>query len=163
METEITKTSTSFYDRPGVEKSIIPIGKGIPFGMERVSNPKIGIGGVYGTWGDSYDNETLHFFLEQRLGHPLPPQEKLNLSELGFLNRQHIPLNLTPEEHIQLEVEVGARFLTEAMKACNWKPSEVEGVLIGVSVDNTLLLVTHLHHQILHAIDLPGISWFYRE
>src|SRR5262245_50095462 len=133
MEPQVTTTSTSFYDRPGVEKSTIPIGNGIPFGMERVSNPKVGIGGVYGTWGESYDNETLHFFLEQRLGHPLPPNEKLNLSELGFLNRQHIPLTLTNEEHIQLEIEVGARFLTEAMKACNWQPSEVEAVLIGMS------------------------------
>ena len=133
MEPELTTTSTSFYDRPGVEKTIIPIGDGIPFGMESVSNSHIGIGGVYGTWGESYDNDTLHFFLEQRLGHPLPPKEKLNLSELGFLNRQHIPLNLTLEEHIKLEIEVGARFLTEAMKACNWQPSEVEGVLIGMS------------------------------
>lgn len=133
MEPQVKTTSTSFYDRPGVEKSTIPIGNGIPFGMERVSNPKVGIGGVYGTWGESYDNETLHFFLEQRLGHPLPPKEKLNLSELGFLNRQHIPLTLTNEEHIQLEIEVGARFLKAAMNACNWQPSEVEGVLIGMS------------------------------
>jgi 3-oxoacyl-[acyl-carrier-protein] synthase III len=133
MESEAINTSTSFYDRPGVEKTIIPIGNGIPFGMESVSNTNVGIGGVYGTWGDSYDNDTLHFFLEQRLGHPLPPKEKLNLSELGFLNRQHIPLTLTQEEHIQLEIEVGARFLREAMKACNWQPSEVEGVLIGMS------------------------------
>jgi hypothetical protein len=40
--------------------------------MERVSNPSVGIGGVYGTWGDSYDNETLPDFLEERLGRPLP-------------------------------------------------------------------------------------------
>jgi len=133
MESEVVNTSTSFYDRPGVEKTIIPIGNGIPFGMESVSNPKVGIGGVYGTWGDSYDNDTLHFFLEQRLGHPLPSKEKLNLSELGFLNRQHIPLTLTQEEHIQLEIQVGTKFLSEAMKACNWQPSEVEAVLIGMS------------------------------
>ena len=69
MESEVINTSTSFYDRPGVEKSVIPIGNGIPFGMESVSNLNVGIGGVYGTWGDSYDNDTLHFFLEQRLGH----------------------------------------------------------------------------------------------
>jgi 3-oxoacyl-[acyl-carrier-protein] synthase III len=131
--TSQTTTSTSFYDRPGVEKTIIPIADGIPFGMERVTNLSLGIGGVYGTWGDSYDNENLPLFLEQRLGYPLPPNEKLNLSELGFLNRQHIPLTLTPEEHIQLEIEVGVRILTEAMNACNWKPSEVEGVLIGMS------------------------------
>jgi 3-oxoacyl-[acyl-carrier-protein] synthase III len=88
---------------------------------------------VYGTWGHSYDNETLPAFLEQRLGHPLAANEKLNLSELGFLNRHHIPLTLTSEEHTRLEVEVGTRFLREAIKACNWQPSEVEAVLIGMS------------------------------
>jgi 3-oxoacyl-[acyl-carrier-protein] synthase III len=132
-----TPKTTSFYDRPGVEKEILPVGGGIPFGMERVSNPSIGIGGVYGTWGDSYDNATLPNFLEQRLGHPLQDTERLNLSELGFLNRQHVPLNLTPEEHTQLEVEVGKRFLSEAIKACNWEPSEVEAVLIGMSAPLT--------------------------
>ena len=135
MDTE--NTNSSFYERPGVEKEILPIGGGIPFGMERVSNSSVGIGGVYGTWGISYDNETLPQFLEQRLGRPLLPTEKLNLSELGFLNRQHVPLNLTPEEHTQLEVEVGIRFLTAAMKACNWEPSEVEAVLIGMSAPLT--------------------------
>ncbi len=134
MATQVeTTTTTSFYDRSGVEKSIIPVAGGIPFGMERVTNSSVGIGGVYGTWGASYDNESLPAFLEQRLGHPLQANEKLNLSELGFLNRQHTPLTLTPEEHIQLEVEVGTKFLIEAIKACNWLPSEVEAVLIGMS------------------------------
>lgn len=123
----------SFYDRPNVERTMIDIGGGIPLGTERVSNPSVGIGGVYGTWGDSYSNEDLPQFLEQRLGHPLPSDELLNLSELGFLNRQHLPLNLTNEEHIQLELEVGRMFLSEAIKACNWEPSEVEAVLIGMS------------------------------
>ena len=126
-------TSVSFFERPNVEKGVIPIGQGIPFGIERVSNPAVGIGGVYGTWGESYDNESLPTFLEQRLGHPIPANEKLNLSELGFLSRHHVPLNLTREEHNQLEIEVGTRFLREAMKACNWEPSEVEAVLIGMS------------------------------
>src|SRR5690349_14990057 len=123
----------SFFDRPNIEKGVINVGQGIPFGFEKVSNPAVGIGGVYGTWGDSYDNETLPSFLEQRLGHPIQPNEKLNLSELGFRSRHHLPLNLSREEHTQLEVEVGTRFLTEAIKACNWKPSEVEAVLIGMS------------------------------
>ena len=133
MEPQITAKITSFYDRPGVEKGVIQVGNGIPFGMERVANLSVGIGGVYGTWGESYDNERLPDFLEQRLGHPLQPNEKLNLSELGFLSRQHTPLDLAPQEHIQLEVEVGTKFLLEAMAACNWKPSEVEAVLIGMS------------------------------
>jgi 3-oxoacyl-[acyl-carrier-protein] synthase III len=126
-------TKVSFFDRPNVEKGVVQIGQGIPFGIERVSNLSVGIGGVYGTWGDSYDNETLPSFLEQRLGRPLLPNERLNLTELGFLNRHHLPLNLTREEHSQLEVEIGTRFLTEAIKACDWQASEVDAVLIGMS------------------------------
>jgi len=129
----IENTKISFFDRPNIEKGMIDVGKGIPFGIERVANLAVGIGGVYGTWGDSYDNETLHFFLEERLGHPIQPNEKLNLSELGFRNRHHIPLTLTREEHTQLEVEIGTKFLSEAINACNWQPSEVEAVLIGMS------------------------------
>ncbi|HQU35742.1 MAG TPA: 3-oxoacyl-[acyl-carrier-protein] synthase III C-terminal domain-containing protein [Anaerolineales bacterium] len=132
MTHEVTK-SESFYDRPNITKGVIEIGAGIPFGMEPVSNPSIGIGGVYGTWGESFSNDNLHFFIEERLGHPLPIDEKLNLSDLGFRSRHHIPLNLTPEQHAQLEIEVGAKFLSEAIKACNWNPSEVAGVLIGMS------------------------------
>src|SRR5215216_3661110 len=126
-------TSVSFFDRPNIEKGIIHVGQGIPFGIESVSNSAVGIGGVYGTWGESYDNDSLPSFLEQRLGHPLQANEKLNLSELGFRNRHHIPLNLTREEHTRLEIEVGTRFLSEAIKACNWQPSEVDAVLIGMS------------------------------
>ena len=126
-------TKVSFFDRPNVEMDVIQVGQGIPFGMERVTNPAVGIGGVYGTWGDSYDNEMLPLFLERRLGRPLSPNERLNLAELGFVNRHHLPLNLTPDEHRQLEVEIGTRFLREAIKACNWQPSEVEAVLIGMS------------------------------
>jgi 3-oxoacyl-[acyl-carrier-protein] synthase III len=128
-----TELNESFFDRPGVEKGVIDVAQGIPFGMESVSNPSVGIGGVYGAWGESYDNEHLPMFLEARLGHPLQPNEKLNLSELGFRNRHHVPLNLTREEHIQVELQVGTRFLSEAIKACNWEPSEVEAVLIGMS------------------------------
>ena len=126
-------TKVSFFERPNVEKGVIEVGEGIPFGIERVTNPAIGIGGVYGTWGDSYDNESLPSFLEQRLGRQLSPNEKLNLAELGFLNRHHLPLNLTREEHYELEIEIGTRFLREAIAACNWQPSEVEAVLIGMS------------------------------
>jgi len=129
----IENTKVSFFDRPGIEKGMINVANGIPFGIERVTNSSVGIGGVYGTWGTSYDNETLPDFLEERLGHPLLPTEKLNLAELGFRNRHHVPLTLTQEEHTKLEVEIGTRFLSEAMNACNWQPSEVEAVLIGMS------------------------------
>ena len=108
----------SFFDRPNVERGVINVGPGIPFGIECVSNRAVGIAGVYGTWGQSYDNDSLPGFLEQRLGHPIPADERLNLSELGFRNRHHLPLNLTREQHTQLEVEVGTRFLREAIKAC---------------------------------------------
>jgi 3-oxoacyl-[acyl-carrier-protein] synthase III len=152
MATENTVTeSVSFYDRPGVEKGTISVAGGIPFGMERVLNSSVGIGGVYGTWGDSYDNETLPIFLEQRLGRPLPANERLNLSELGFLSRQHIPLNLTREEHTQLEVEIGTKFLVEAIKACNWQASEVEAVLIGMSAP----LSEDYLNQITRAAGIP--------
>jgi len=133
MDTPVSSKTTSFYERPGVEMGVIPIGVGVPFGMERVTNLEVGIGGVYGTWGESYDNDTLPAFLEQRLGYPVPDGERLNLSELGFLSRHHIPLNLTKDENTQLEIEIGKRFLTEAIKACGWQPSEVEAVLIGMS------------------------------
>ena len=126
-------TKVSFFEHPNVETGIIQVGEGIPFGIERVTNLSVGIGGVYGTWGESYDNESLPSFLEQRLGHPIPANERLNLSELGFLNRHHVPLSLNREQHNQLEIEIGTRFLTEAIKACNWQPSEVEAVLIGMS------------------------------
>ncbi|HEY3475449.1 MAG TPA: 3-oxoacyl-[acyl-carrier-protein] synthase III C-terminal domain-containing protein [Anaerolineales bacterium] len=126
-------TKVSFFDRPNVEMGNIQVGRGIPFGIERVTNPAVGIGGVYGTWGESYDNDSLPLFLEQRLGRPLFPNEKLNLSELGFLNRHHVPLDLTREQHAQLEIEIGTKFLREAIQACNWQPSEVEAVLMGIS------------------------------
>lgn len=132
MVTEPKTKSASFFDRPGVEKGIVKVGQDIPFAFERVVNPSLGIGGVYGAWGESYDNASLPAFLETRLGHPVPENEKLNLSELGFLSRHHIAL-LSPEEHAQVEIEIGAKFLREAISACNWQASDVEAVLIGMS------------------------------
>jgi len=151
IEETTTNIPVSFYDRPGIEKEVIPVASGIPFAIERVANPSVGIGGVYGTWGDSYDNENLPNFLEQRLGHPLQPSEKLNLSELGFRNRHHVPLNLTKEEHTQLEIEVGRRLLTEAIKTCGWQASEVEAVLIGMSAP----IVEDYLDQITKAAGIP--------
>jgi 3-oxoacyl-[acyl-carrier-protein] synthase III len=144
-------TKLSFFDRPNVERGTIWVGQDIPFGIERVTNLAVGIGGVYGTWGESYDNETLPSFLEQRLGRVLSPNEKLNLSELGFLNRHHLPLDLTLEEHAQLEIEVGTRFLREAIKACNWQPSDVEAVLIGMSAP----ISENYLNQITQAAGIP--------
>jgi 3-oxoacyl-[acyl-carrier-protein] synthase III len=152
IEEAKTEINESFFDRPGVEKGVIDVAQGIPFGVERVSNPSVGIGGVYGAWGKSYDNENLPAFLETRLGHPLQPNERLNLSELGFHNRHHVPLDLTREEHIQVELQVGARFLSEAIKACGWRPSEVEAVLIGMSAP----LSEDYLNQITKAAGIPS-------
>lgn len=125
-------TRVSFYDRPNVEKQIIPIGDGVPLGMEGVYNPEVGIGGAYGSWGHSYSNSNLPPFVERRLGEPLNAEDVLNLSELGFDYRQHIP-DLTEAQHLELELEVGSRLLQRALQVCGWNPSEVEGVLIGLS------------------------------
>jgi len=126
------ETNLSFFERPDVEKGVVPIGQGVPFGLARVTNSQVQIGGVYGTWGESYDNASLPHMLENRLGAPIPASERLNLAELGFLSRHHIT-NLSREENLELEVQMGARFLREAALACGWDPSEVEGILIGMS------------------------------
>jgi 3-oxoacyl-[acyl-carrier-protein] synthase III len=134
--TTTEKTTTSFFDEKGVELGTIAVGKGIPFGLMRVSNPQVGMGGVYGTWGESYDNHTLLNLLEQRLGRPVLQENRLNLAELGFFSRHHIaPLSI--EQNIEVEVEVGARLLREAAHACNWEPSEVDAILIGMSAPIT--------------------------
>jgi 3-oxoacyl-[acyl-carrier-protein] synthase III len=124
---------TSFFDNPKVHIERIPIGKGIPLGIERISNAEIGIGGAYGTWGEDYDNDALPGLLEYRSGEPLSGEERLNLSELGFVYRHHLP-KLSEEENIELEVKVGARFLCEAAHACGWEPAEVQGVVVGTTV-----------------------------
>jgi hypothetical protein len=51
-------TKVSFFDRPNVEKDVIQVGQGIPFGIERVSNLAVGIGGVYGTALDAHSRRT---------------------------------------------------------------------------------------------------------
>jgi hypothetical protein len=122
----------SFFKRPQVRKEIIPVASGIPFGVERISNPEVGIGGAYGTWGDSYDNLTLPELVAYRMGSPLSDADKMNLSELGFVSRHHIK-DLSDAEHLELELEVGSRLLGEAALANGWDPSEVQAVLIGMS------------------------------
>jgi 3-oxoacyl-[acyl-carrier-protein] synthase III len=123
---------SSFFDRPGVLVENIPVGEGVPLGIEAVSNSRIGIGGAYGTWGRGFDNQDLPGLIESRWGQPLPDGERLNLSELGFLERHHVP-QMSGAEHLKLEVEIGARFLRAATQACGWQPSDVDAVLIGMS------------------------------
>ncbi|MEJ5223310.1 MAG: 3-oxoacyl-[acyl-carrier-protein] synthase III C-terminal domain-containing protein [Anaerolineales bacterium] len=122
----------SFYERPGVTLETIPVAGGIPFGTETVTSRSLGIGGVYGAWGQSYSNETLPVFVGERLGEPLDESEVMNLGELGFHHRQHIP-DLSDADHLELELEVGARLLRQAARANGWEPAEVQGVLIGMS------------------------------
>lgn len=123
---------SSFYDRPGVGRENIPIAGGIPVGIESVFTAETGIGGAYGSWGESFSNAKLPSFVEHRLGQPLGDADILNLSELGFDSRQHVP-DMSDAEHLELELEVGTRLLKNAIPACGWKASEIEGVLIGVS------------------------------
>ena len=131
-ETASLNETTSFYNQPQVDVDVLPYGEGVTLGIEQVSNPELGIGGVYGTWGKSYDNYTLGNLIEEVLGGPISDDEKMNLSELGFSYRQHLP-ELSETEQIEVEIEVGARFLRMAALANGWDPSEVQGVFVGSS------------------------------
>jgi 3-oxoacyl-[acyl-carrier-protein] synthase III len=131
--TDRSTETGSFFDRPGVEMEEIPVGAGVPLGIERVVNSEVGIGGAYGAWGESYDNAHLPAFVEECLGHPLPDEMRMNLAELGFVGRHHAP-HLSDADHVELEVEAGARLLRAAAHANGWEPSEVEAVLIGMSL-----------------------------
>jgi 3-oxoacyl-[acyl-carrier-protein] synthase III len=125
-------STASFYQRPSVRREIIPVGQGIPFGIEIVSNPEVGVGGAYAAWGESYDNTRLPDLIEDRLGEPLAANETMNLAELGFFNRHHIP-ELSDADHLKLELEVGSRLLRAAAQANGWTSSEVDAVFIGMS------------------------------
>jgi 3-oxoacyl-[acyl-carrier-protein] synthase III len=127
-----SEQTRSFFDRPQVELTEIPVGPGVPLGIECVSNKQVGIGGAYGAWGKSYDNEALPSLIEKRMGEPLRDEDKMELASLGFVNRHHIP-TLSAQQHLDVEVEVGARILRAAAQASGWEPGEVEGVLIGMS------------------------------
>ena len=50
-------------------------------GIEQVTNPALGLGGVYGAWGKSYDNNELTALVEERLGGPIP--EEADYMDLG--------------------------------------------------------------------------------
>jgi 3-oxoacyl-[acyl-carrier-protein] synthase III len=122
----------SFFDRPGVQRSMVPVAGGIPLGIETVFSPELAIGGAYGAWGESYDNFRLRLYVEKRLGEPIRDDEVMNLSELGFDHRHHLS-DLSDQEHLELELEVGARMLEQAASSNGWNPSEVQGVLIGMT------------------------------
>jgi hypothetical protein len=121
-----------FYRQPQVQMEEIPIGPGVPLGITHVSSPRLGIGGAYGAWGFDYDNSSLVDYIEQTIGRPLSAEERMDLLTLGFAHRHHVPM-MSEEEHLELELRVGERFLREAAAANGWDPEEVEGVLIGAS------------------------------
>jgi 3-oxoacyl-[acyl-carrier-protein] synthase III len=120
----------SFFERPGVQISKLPVGPGIPLGIEQVANPEVGIAGAYGAWGASYNNRALGDFIEDNLGEPLQKADEMNLDELGFLHRHHVP-QMGQDEYAQVEIEAGAAYLRSAAQANGWEPAEVQGVLIG--------------------------------
>jgi len=122
----------SFFERPQVKLVDIPIGDGVPFGFETISNPKVGISGVYGTWGKSYDNAAIPGLVEKSFGNPLDDEERMNLEPLGFVHRHHLT-GMSDEEHKKVETVVGSRLLQEAAMASGWEPEEVDAVLIGSS------------------------------
>ena len=132
MSEEVNSEANSFYERPNVKQDTIQIGGGMPFGIEQVSNKELGIGGAYGSWGKSYNNANLPEFVASRMGRSLNDNDQLELGDLGFVNRHHIPI-LTQEENHQLELEVGTRLIKEAAQSNGWEPSEVEGLLVGMS------------------------------
>lgn len=133
MSADENLTPTSFFERPNVQNETLPVAGGIPFGMETVTNSALGIGGAYAAWGRSYNNQQLPEFVGLRLGEPLAEADVMsNLDELGFVSRHHIP-DLSEADHLELELEVGARVLKQAAQANGWEPAEVQGVLIGMS------------------------------
>ncbi len=127
-----SKPVPSFFERPQVQVVDIPIGDGIPFGFESISNPEVGISGAYGTWGKSYDNAAIPGLVEQSFGTPLDENERMNLEPLGFVHRHHLT-GMSDQEHKKIETIVGSRLLQEAAKASGWDPEEVDAVLIGTS------------------------------
>jgi len=122
----------SFFERPNVKKEVFQVAQGVPFGFESVSNSALGIGGAYGSWGESYDNVRLRELVAQRRGEALKDEDAINLSELGFVSRHHTPL-LNIADHLEVETLVGARMLQEAARANGWEPADVQAVLIGSS------------------------------
>ncbi len=141
---------TSFFERPGVRLEEIAVGPGVPLGVEVVANPGVGIGGAYGAWGKAYDNAALPGLVEDCQGRAMDDSEKMNLADLGFVSRHHVP-DLPTGLQTELEVQVGARFLVEAAHANGWEPAEVDAVLIGV----TLPVVPDYTERIAEAAGIP--------
>ena len=124
--------SASFFKRKNVKVTNLDIHGGIPMGIEVVKNPDLGINGAYCAWGKDYSNAELPNLLSERLHSDFPSEEVMNLDELGFLSRHHVP-RMSTEENVELEVEVGTRLIKAAIEANGWQPNDVDGILIGTS------------------------------
>lgn len=123
-------------------QEILPFGEGVPFYIESIRNPELGVGGAYGAWGEAVDNASLIDFLAER-GKVIPPEKVVaNLSELGFDSRY---LSLSPPGvRLDLELDVGERFCRAAAEACGWKTTEVDALLLGLTApedDNYTVMV----------------------
>jgi 3-oxoacyl-[acyl-carrier-protein] synthase III len=149
-ENEPSRLPASFFQRPGVVLEEIPVGQGVPTGIEKISHVTTGIGGAYGTWGEGYDNQSLFEFISQKLGKALSKEEQMDLSSLGFTSRHHTS-GLSDEQQLDLEVAFGARLLREAANASGWETGEVEGVLIGTSAP----LANDYTHRIASQAGVP--------
>ena len=134
LETAVTDQAeaTSFFDQANVHLEKLPIGPGVPFGYTQIFHPGLGIGGAYGTWGTACSNAEINAFVEKRIGEPLRPENQMELGALGFVSRHYVQ-DMPDDDHLALEIEVGARFLAAATEANGWAPEDVEGVLIGCS------------------------------
>lgn len=122
----------SFFERENVEITRLDANSDVPFGIEKVSNKLIGIGGAYCAWGKDVKNEDMPDFMSERLREEFTAEETMNLHELGFLSRHQTP-RMSPEKYREVEIEVGTRLVQGALEANGWEASEVEGLFIGSS------------------------------
>jgi len=122
----------SFFEREHVELSFLESNKEIPFGIEKIHNDGIGIGGAYCAWGKDVKNNDLPEFISERLNSSFSAEEAMNLDELGFLSRHQTP-RMSQSEYREVEIEVGTRLVKGALEANSWDPKEVDGLFVGSS------------------------------
>lgn len=122
----------SFYERDNVELSFLESNKSVPFGIEKVRNNNIGIGGAYCAWGNDVKNKDLPGFMSERLNYAFDSDETMNLEELGFLCRHQTP-RMSSAEYREVEIEVGTRLVKGALEANCWEAEEVDGIFVGSS------------------------------
>ena len=51
ISTQPEESGQSFFEQPQVKRVIIPVGGGIPLGIQPVTNSRLGLGGAFGAWG----------------------------------------------------------------------------------------------------------------